>query len=69
MAIKDEGTCTYIILTEFPCTASGGEVISALTNPTIITEVIITIKMVKRFLFNERILFGKKFLNIKIYYS
>jgi hypothetical protein len=69
IAIKDEGTCTYIILTEFPCTASGGEVISALINPTIITEIIIIIKMVKVFLFNERILFGKKFLSIKIHYS
>ena len=69
MAIKDEGTCTYIILTEFPCTESGGEVISALISPTIITEIIIIIKTVKIFLFNKRILFGKKFLSIKIHYS
>ena len=63
-AKKDEGTWTYIILTESPWTKSGGDNIK---------EYIIPIKKIKIrkknklfivLFFKLRILFGKKFFNI-----
>ena len=41
---------------------------NAYIKPTTITKVIIINKVVIKLLFNERILFGKNFLNIKTYY-
>jgi hypothetical protein len=67
-AIKDAGTCTYMILTESPCMKSGGENKRAYINPTKTNNSIKKIKKLKSLLLNERILFGKKFLSIQIYY-
>ena len=63
-AIKDDGTCTYIILTESPWIQSGGDNNNEYINPTITTT---TSKITKLFIVlfvNDKILFGKKFLNI-----
>ena len=67
IAINDEGTWTYIILTLSPWIASGGEVTRALINPTVITDTINTNNIVKILLLNESNLLGKNFLNINRY--
>ena len=63
-AIKDEGTCTYIILTDWPCTKSGGEINNAYIIPTDKITIIKIVRFNKNLLFNERILNEKKFLII-----
>ena len=66
-AIKDDGTCTYIILTESPWMQSGGDMNNEYVSPTIITTASKMIKLLMTLFFNKRILFGKKFLNIMIH--
>ena len=62
--MNDEGTCTYIILTESPWIKSGGDMNNAYGSPTAKTKIIKIIKLLISLLFKERILFGKKFLII-----
>ena len=62
--IKDEGTCTYIILTESPWMQSGGEINNAYNNPTKTTKIIRMSRLIISLLLDEIILLGRKYLNI-----
>ena len=65
-AIKDEGTWTYIILTESPWIWSGGDINKEYIRPIITTIINKRIRLFITVLLSERILFGKKFFNILI---
>ena len=66
-AIKDDGTCTYIILTESPWIKSGGDINNEYVSPIITTMTSKMTRLLIILLFRERILLGNKFLNIIIY--
>ena len=58
-AIKDDGTCTYIILTESPWIQSGGDINNAYVSPITKTIASKTTKLFITLFFNKRI--SKKF--------
>ena len=63
-AMNDEGTWTYIILTESPCIWSGGDNIKAYIKPKIITMTSKIVKLLIVLFVKDIILLGKKFFII-----